>query len=273
LIRLHNCLLAGAGVWIGGYLSSITGKDIEIYLASLAAGLVCGAGNALNDYVDREADRLNHPSRPLPAGDLPAHTALLTAVLFDIIAVVAASLVNLWVLGIIVAWVILLILYNVRLKGVPLVGNIVVSILGGSTFIAGGFATGTAILNLPGPVVPAIFAFLFHLGRELLKDVADRDGDGSVGLRTLPRIISVRWVMRVVIIIYLTLIILTIVPICFNWFTAAYGFIAVLAVDLPLVFVMGYLLSSESIFRYRRACQILKLLMLFGLLAFVCGKG
>jgi geranylgeranylglycerol-phosphate geranylgeranyltransferase len=264
--------MAGIGVWIGGYLSGATGGNIDIYLASLAAALVCGAGNALNDYIDREADRTNHPTRPLPAGKLPAHTALLTAALFNALAIVAAGFVNAWVLGIVLASAVLLVTYNLRLKGVPVLGNILVSALGGGTFMAGGLASGGAVFALPGPAVPAIFAFLFHLGRELLKDVADCDGDKQAGLRTLPRIISVRSVMALVSIIYVILIALTIVPIYLRWFSAFYGFVAVCAVDIPLVVVIGYMWLTKSADRHRRAGRALKLLMLFGLLAFVGGK-
>lgn len=272
LIRLHNCLLAGAGVWIGGYLSNITGRDTEIYLASLAAALVCGAGNALNDYVDREADRTNHPVRPLPAGKLPAHTALLTAALFNVLAIAAVGFVNISVLGVALASIALLILYNVQLKGVPVIGNILVSILAGGTFMTGGLAAGGVVFALPGPIVPAIFAFLFHLGRELLKDVADYEGDKEAGLRTLPLNTSLGAVMGLVTVIYITLILLTFVPIYLKWFSSVYGFMAVLAVDVPLVMVIGYLWFSKSAHRQKRACRALKLLMLFGLLAFVGGK-
>ncbi|UCD94626.1 MAG: geranylgeranylglycerol-phosphate geranylgeranyltransferase [Candidatus Zixiibacteriota bacterium] len=272
LIRLHNCLLAGAGVWIGGYLSNITGRDTEIYLASLAAALVCGAGNALNDYVDREADRTNHPVRPLPAGKLPAHTALLTAALFNVLAIAAGGFVNISVLGVVLASIALLILYNVQLKGVPVIGNILVSILAGGTFMTGGLAAGGVVFALPGPIAPAIFAFLFHLGRELLKDVADYEGDKEAGLRTLPLNTSLGAVMGLVTVIYITLILLTFVPIYLKWFSSVYGFMAVLAVDVPLVMVIGYLWFSKSAHRQKRACRALKLLMLFGLLAFVGGK-
>ena len=60
--------MAGVGVWLGGYLSGLEGGEIRLLLASIAAALVCGAGNALNDYLDIEVDRVNHPGRVLPSG-------------------------------------------------------------------------------------------------------------------------------------------------------------------------------------------------------------
>ena len=67
LIRVHNALMAGVGVWLGGFLAGMEGGEWRLILASISATLVCGAGNAFNDFKDIEVDRINHPRRPLPA--------------------------------------------------------------------------------------------------------------------------------------------------------------------------------------------------------------
>jgi len=75
--------MAGVGVWIGWYLTSYSENHSIVILASVAAALVCGAGNSLNDYLDIETDKLNHPKRPLPRGDLPPYIAVLTTIIFN----------------------------------------------------------------------------------------------------------------------------------------------------------------------------------------------
>lgn len=265
--------MAGVGVWLGGYLSDISGGNIKIYLASLAAALVCGAGNALNDYLDIEADRLNHPKRPLPKGELPPYLAILTAMVFSVIAVVMASMVNWKVLTVVILSLFLLAAYNFKLKRLPLWGNIAIALLSGATFIVGGFVpSGGPLPMFPNPGVPAVFAFLFHLGREWVKDIADFEGDKRADFRTLPSVMTHDSVLALTSVLYAILIILTIVPMYYGWFRAAYGYIAILLVDFPLAVLIAYLWLTKDKNRFGKGASCLKILMVCGLLAFLFGK-
>ena len=54
--------------------------------------------------------------------------------------------------------------------------------MSGTVLLAGGLAVDIEqTWQLPGPLVAAIFAFLFHTVREILKDVCDIDGDRREG--------------------------------------------------------------------------------------------
>nr|MBN2276746.1 geranylgeranylglycerol-phosphate geranylgeranyltransferase [candidate division Zixibacteria bacterium] len=273
LVRIHNCLIAGIAVWIGGYLSGITGNNLKLYLASLAGALVCGAGNALNDFMDIESDQISHPGRPLASGQLPLYAAILAAIVMNLAAVVLVVPVGWAVTGLVVITVFLLFLYNFKLKKIPVTGNLIVSFLGGLTFIVGGLAVQPEnIFVIPGPVIPAMFAFLFHLGRELLKDSADCRGDLAAEYKTLPMIISPAMVLIIITIIYLLLIMLTLVPLVYKWYRPAYGYIAILLVDIPLLIILGFLRGSRSERKYQLAGGWLKWLMIFGLMAFFLGE-
>jgi len=265
--------MAGAGVWLGGYLADIPGNNVKLYVASLAAGLVCGAGNALNDFVDIEADRLNHPGRPLPKGDLPLYMAILIAIIFNLASVVLALFVNGTVLIAVILSIIILFAYNLSLKKVPLWGNLSISILGAAAFIVGGFVRSfETVLMIPGPIIPAAFAFLFHLGREFVKDVADYEGDRTAGHRTLPALLSPDVVLVLTSILYAVLIVLTLLPVYFEWYHPAYAFVVVILLDIPLIILLIYLWVAGSKRRFALGGSILKLLMVFGLLAFLFGK-
>ncbi len=273
LIRLHNCLMAAVGVWLGGRLADAEAGDINVLLASIAAALVCASGNSLNDLLDVEIDRLNHPQRPLPKGELPLYMALLAVFIFSILALAAAIAVS-WKIFLIVAGSIMLLFwYNFSLKKMPLAGNMAISLLGGVTFLVGGLAVDASeLLSPPGPVVPAVFAVLFHFGRELIKDLSDFKGDKQADFKTLPSIISPKYVLVITNIVFLILMILTLLPIYFKWYGLAYSYITVLAVDIPLIISLLYLWISRSESRFANAASYFKLLMVFGLLAFFLAK-
>ena len=74
---------------------------------------------------------------------------------------------------IVVLSIALLYFYSARLKRTVLIGNLVIGLMTGMAFIYGGVVVG----RMERAVVPAIFAFLVNLARELLKDVEDMEGD------------------------------------------------------------------------------------------------
>jgi geranylgeranylglycerol-phosphate geranylgeranyltransferase len=273
LIRIHNCLLAGVGVWMGWYLAGDAIFTTRIYLSSIAAALVCGAGNAVNDFLDINIDLINHPSRPLPAGELPSYSAVLIGIVFNLAAIILAFFVNWRVFLVVIFAVLLLFLYNTILKRLPLWGNISVSLLGGLTFITGALVfNDNRLFYLPGPAVPAVFAFLFHFGRELVKDLEDFHGDNQADFRTLPTIIP-RWSVHLIIsILFIALIILTAFPVFYNWYGLIFNYIVVFLVDLPLLILILYLFISGRPGRYKVTSELLKVLMLVGLIAFYLGK-
>ena len=81
----------------------------------------------------------------------------------------------------------LMVVYNVHLKGKPLVGNIAVSFVIGLSFLF----CGAAHQNYGPMWLPAILSFGLTFLRELVKDVADLKGDLSTGLATFPILIGI----------------------------------------------------------------------------------
>ncbi len=257
---------------MGWYLTSDSPYHLKIILGSIAGALVCGAGNALNDYLDIEADRINHPNRPLPKGELPPYLAILTTIIFNIIAIIIGFLINWSVLLIIICAIALLVLYNFRLKKMPLVGNMAVSALGGATFMVGGLTETGSPGPLPGAVVPAIFAFLFHLGREFIKDLADLEGDIKADYKTLATVLPIEKMMNLIVTVFATLILLTLIPIYFEWYRPAFTYIVCYIVNIPMVLIIYFLHKSRNEDRFGLAGNLMKGLMLLGLLAFYMGK-
>ncbi|MGB0651964.1 MAG: UbiA family prenyltransferase [Thermoplasmatota archaeon] len=189
LLRPGNALMAALGVLVGMALALRgTGLDLELatwVAAPLAAALVTGFGNVLNDLGDLETDRRAHPERPLPGGELKVEEAKSFAALLLglglLEAFVAGGLVLLAFAGGVAA---LLGVYEWRLKAAGLPGNAAVALLVAATFPFGAVAVlGTAAL--PRTVwLLAAMAFLVNLARELHKDVEDAEGDAAAGRRT-----------------------------------------------------------------------------------------
>jgi geranylgeranylglycerol-phosphate geranylgeranyltransferase len=240
LIRLVNCLLASVGVWIGAFLTWSAPEYYGPMVVSIAAFLACAAGNVLNDFVDIKVDAVNRPDRVLVSGRIRPRAARNAAVGINIVAVLVGTAVS-WPVTILgLSTVILLTAYNLRLKRWPVIGNVAVAFSAGLTFIAGGLAVDpAAAFRLPGPLVGAVFAFLFHLVREIVKDVQDMEGDRRAGLGSLPLVWGVSRALAVAVGLFAVLVVLTFIPVQRHWFGPAYTIISIYVAELPLLVLLA----------------------------------
>jgi geranylgeranylglycerol-phosphate geranylgeranyltransferase len=270
LIRIANCLLAAVGVVIGAHMASIEPVYYGPFVTAMAAFFVCAAGNSLNDVVDVDIDRIIHPERVLVHGSLSVRYALVLTVVLDSLAVILAAGVNAEVFGIVVLGILLLVAYNLRLKRLPLLGNLVVAILAGLTFMAGGYAVDSLLaVTLPGPLIAAVFAFVFHLVREIVKEVQDLEGDSRAGYRSLPIVFGPSTSLMIALFLFVVLVILTLVPIWMDWFGRTYEIITVYVVDLPLMALLIFLWGNPSPLMLRITSHALKAGMVLGLIALI----
>ena len=268
LIRVVNCLLAAFAVLLGGHLTDPAPSYGLLTLAALAAFLVCAAGNAHNDLVDIEIDRVNRPERVLPKGALSTAQARLAAYGLAGSALLVALFVNAWVVLTVVGSLVLLAAYNLCLKRLPLTGNLAIALLSGMTFLFGGLASDPYLTwHLPGPLIPAVFAVLFHLVREILKDCDDVTGDGRGGVTTLPQMIGVQSSAGIALGLLFVLVLLTYVPIYYQWFGRAYEIITIYLVDLPLLGLLIFVWGNPSRRLLRIGSLALKIGMVLGLIA------
>ncbi len=183
LTRPVNSVAAGVLTLIGGFVAA--GMSAEPWLlgaAILATVLATGAGNAINDYFDRDIDRINNPGRPIPRGDVrPRRALLLSGVLFAVAIGLAVTLPPVAILIALINFL-GLVAYTTLFKGRPGAGNALVAYLGGSTFLFGAAAVG----RVRDGLVLFVLAALSTFAREVIKDIEDVAGDRAEGLRTLP---------------------------------------------------------------------------------------
>jgi geranylgeranylglycerol-phosphate geranylgeranyltransferase len=240
----------------------------KILLAAVAAALTAGAGNIINDIFDKEADKINHPERPIAKGNISTGNAWIEYFILTVLALAASSLISQTALVIVFLTSVLLYLYSARLKKIPLIGNITVAYLTGLAFIFGGIS----VYNIRGALIPAIFAFFINFIRELIKDMDDIEGDTKVGLQTFPKIFGMKVSILFITFLTFTLIAFTFYPFVKNIYNIEYFVLAMLVVNPILVYFLKLLYEKDAGKNLNKLSNMLKLDMLFGLLAIFLGK-
>jgi geranylgeranylglycerol-phosphate geranylgeranyltransferase len=177
LFRLGNCAMAALGALLAAVVCvGIDGlSDFASQIAFSMAVVVSftAAGNAYNDYFDREVDKKAHPERPIPMGTVTPYGAALSAVVLFAIAATLSVFVNLWSVAIVITSIVVMVGYERFLKAEGLAGNLAISWLTGALFLFGG----SAVDSLGLAWILAALAFLATLGREIVKDIQDIEGD------------------------------------------------------------------------------------------------
>ena len=240
----------------------------KILLAAVAAALTAGAGNIINDIFDKEADKINHPERPMAKGIISTGNAWIEYFILTLLAVAASYLISQTALVVVFLTSVLLYLYSARLKKIPLLGNITVAYLTGLAFIFGGIA----VNNVSGALIPAVFAFFINFIRELIKDMDDIEGDTKVGLQTFPKRFGTKASIILITFLTITLIAFTFYPFIKNIYNIEFFVIVMLVVNPILVYFLKLLYEKDGDKNLNKLSNMLKLDMLFGLLAIFLGR-
>jgi geranylgeranylglycerol-phosphate geranylgeranyltransferase len=287
LMRPLNAVMSVFAVLIGSLLVAGNNPPLLSNLYPLATALVVvflisGAGNAINDYIDVDSDRINRPGRPIPSGRVSRGSALaLSATLF--LAGILLSLLISW-LCFIIALInsILLVVYSWSLQDRILLGNMVIGYLVGSTFLFGGASFGD--LLLPGLLM--LLAGLSTVSREIVKDLEDIAGDRKSFMKKLAAGVKIklsRFVgkeeaglaiekgkARAAALAFMLLaLIISPLPYLLNILGSAY---LIVLVPTDIVFLLSMaVLYSRGRRKYSRSSRLIKAGMILGLMAFICG--
>lgn len=268
ITRPLNLLLAILSIFLGALVSGTIHPITKVFFACISGSFIMAGGNVLNDFFDFEIDRINKPNRVLPSGKMSPAQALFWAFFLFVAGLNLSLLIHWQAFGIAVLAVFLLILYAWQFKKTVLWGNILVSALSALAFFYGGLAVGKSEAAL----IPALFALLFHLGREIIKDLEDQPGDQAQGLRTLPIQYGTRVALLWVTLIFGLLILLTFLPYGLHIYGKAYLWTVLPGVDLVLLIVIFILWLRPKPHIFNRLAFILKYDMFLGLLAIFLGN-
>ena len=266
LPRPINCAIAFFSVLLGGWLGAVA-LPLDLFIAAASAAIITGGGNAFNDLCGLTEDRINKPHRPLPSGRMSLPLARWTTGLLLTGGLTLGLALPFPTPGIALTAVAGLAFYNLYAKRVPLLGNLIVSALGGLAFFYGGMA-----VHHPYPATwPALFAFVFHLGREMLKDIEDCAGDRVLPGATIP----LRWGMQtasgITTAIFIILMGLMPLPVILGEY--GYRYLAMTGLlNMLLVWVLFRLWRTQTPANLRHLSHLLKAGMVLGLAAFVIDR-
>lgn len=182
---------------------------LQFALMALATIMIAAAGYWLNDQQDVEADRINKPGKNLVGTMLNSQKVMKGALWLTLLGVMLGNGLAIWLgayrLGFFYTVpAILLWFYNAKLKHLPVIGNIVVSLLVGLVPMLPGIhemallnqsdVMGAALFGYiaKGSVAYGVLAFGINLIREVVKDIEDMQGDDHIGSNTLPLLIGER---------------------------------------------------------------------------------
>ena len=268
LSRPLNCVITFLSVWTAAIVAGEDYISWRILVASISAALIAGFGNAVNDIFDINADKINKPFRPLASGSLEVGEAVMAAITMGVAGLALSLFVHKYAILVVLLAILLLALYTPVFKGLLFVGNILVALVAALAFIYGGMAVGKPL----GAIILVIFAFLFHLGREIVKDIQDRDADAVAGCLPGARRDSSRTARGAAIAVLTLLTILTFVPFLANHFGFAYLIVVLFGVDLVVIAGICTLIQTDQPSAMRLVAGWLKAAMPMGLLAVFLGS-
>jgi geranylgeranylglycerol-phosphate geranylgeranyltransferase len=145
-------------------------------------------GFALNDYFDVAKDRINKPHRALPSGRITPNAAIVVSVLFIMCSILAAFYVmkSNVALAFYLAAIIGILAYNLFVRYFAI----------SKTFLTAGISGLPVFFDIHILQYPDLYllvpmsTMLFLLGRELLMDVTDIEGDRYSGITTIPMLLG-----------------------------------------------------------------------------------
>ncbi len=257
-----------------------------VVLATLTLAI---SGYIINDYFDLKIDRINRPHRVVVSEVFSRRTVLLWHVVFTLIGVF---------IGLYLAYVLrkesyalmfmsiplLLWFYSTTLKKQMLIGNLVIAFLTSMVaylVVSVEFASlsrlhGEQILSTEACSIAwfwttgfAFFAFVTTLGREIIKDMEDTEGDKVVKCATLPIEMGIPLTKWVVVLI--NIFIIVVLWFFFFWVpqlreSRLVLFYFLILITLPYLLLSIFILRAETKNSFNLASKMSKVIMLFGIL-------
>jgi len=278
LMRYENCLMAGFAAVIGTLIAfnilisdasgSYSPENFPLFysgLVFLVVLLISGAANTINDYFDVRIDSINRPDRPIPSGRATLKEALYFSYTLFSLGTLLAFWINL-ICGFIALFnSLLLIFYAKTIKGTPLLGNLSIGYLTGSTFLFGASVFGFEGLEVL--FVLFLLAALAITAREIVKDIEDIEGDKVEGADTLPIRVGAKKAGYLAVFIGLLAVLLSPLPYFMQMLGVRYLYLVLLA-DMGFFAAIYQLLVRNN---PTKSSRMFKIAMLFALIAFIAG--
>jgi geranylgeranylglycerol-phosphate geranylgeranyltransferase len=213
----------------------------------------------LNDYFDIEIDRINAPERPLPSNRVSSIEVFLLSIMVAGLGLIISFRISIAAFFISIALLIIGFFYNWKLKKTGFIGNMMVSLSVGMTFIFGGVSVHVPFHGLVWFF--GIFTALIDLGEEIAADAMDMKGDSRIQSGSIALKYGRRKALNISALIFSTDIMLSIVPFLFDWLTGIY-LVPILIMDGAIIYFAAKLRISDE----TEGRKYIRLIYLSGLL-------
>lgn len=253
------CVVMGQILALGSFASFY-----ETALGFFSVFFISASILVLNDYFDVETDRINAPHRPIPSNAVTPTEALAFSLCLMFSGLILSYLISFTALLFVVVLSVIGFLYNRRYKKSGLIGNFMVSFSVGMTFIYGGVSVGLPFNNLVWFF--GVIAALIDLGEEIAADSMDIQGDLLIDSNSLAIKYGKTTALRISIMIFLFVILLTSIPFIMNWLPSVY-LIPIAIMDISIAYPSLRLLRSDQ--EGRKYIRWIYLGATFGVLAFI----
>ncbi len=271
IIRPINCAMIGFAVIIGYFVSKPAAvSPTAIALGFITGFAICAFSMVVNDYYDIEVDRVNQPTRPLPSGQISKNGAIGIAALTLVVGFAAtALLMNVGAVLIVALYSLLAWLYDFRAKKYGLAGNLIVASSLAIPFIYGGVTSG-------GQVIASLLlfmastSFLAGVGREVVKAMADVEGDKKRGVRSYASVHGLKSAAVLGALFFLAAVVTSLLPLLLIQVNVVYK-IGVVLPDAAFVYLAYKIMTRPDVKGALSVKKTALMGMLLGLIVFIGG--
>ncbi|BDQ03541.1 UbiA family prenyltransferase [Ignavibacterium sp.] len=244
LIRLELPFSAGVCVVMGQLLALGQFASIPVTVFGfLSVFLISASILVMNDYFDVETDKINAPHRPIPSNLVTPNEALFFSLILLLIGIALSYFISIATFIISIILALIGFLYNRFFKKSGLPGNLMVSFSVGMTFIYGGASVDLSFHKMV--LFFGLIAALIDLGEEIAADAMDVKGDELIGSKSFAIIYGRTAAIKLSVIIFFLVVILSIIPFLLNWFQTIY-LIPIGIMDISIVYSALRFLNSRN---------------------------
>lgn len=240
---------------------SPTLDNINIYFTIIVVSSFIAISNIINDLFDQKTDKINGRQKILKSKILYVYFLLIFLLFIGIFSVFKLNFYSQIISLIFVLP--LIFLYTPIFKGIPILGNVIVSILVANVFI---FTEISIYQKIKFSLLPFFFAFITTLIREIIKDLEDVKGDKENHITTFPVLYGEYKARVICLFLMLFLNIIVLIPYFLGFYNMIYLLTVIIGVILPNSYCIKYIIKKRYKYNYRFIQNFQKKITFIGLI-------
>ena len=235
-----------------------------LFLTLIVVGCFIASSNIINDLFDQKTDKMNNRQKIYSDQIIYIYISLILLLIIGVLASLQLNI-NSQIISLLIVLP-LIFLYTPILKGIPFLGNFIVSLLVALVFV---YAEVSIFENIKISILPFFLSLFLMLIREIIKDIEDIKGDTISQIRTMPVLVGRKFSIKVSIFLMLSFNIL-LIALYFSHFSNYKYLLAInLGVILPNSYCIYYLFTNQIKSNFRYVQKIQKITIIMGLITLI----